>query len=131
VLLTALPVLLYLGLVVYSVFDALQTPAEELYRLTRGQWVAVIILIPLFGAVCWLLAAGPRRGRHEHAPGHPSGTGWAAHGLTQYPVGPDDDQDFIAGLARSQRKRTLTRPEDEQKPAEDTKKPKQDEDPAE
>jgi hypothetical protein len=125
VLLTALPALLYIGLVVYSVFDALQTPADELYRLTRGQWVAVIVLVPLFGAICWLLATGPRRGRHEHAPGHPVGTGWAAEGMTQYPVGPDDDPEFIAGLARTQRKRTLTRPDEE-----DEGKKKQDEDPA-
>ncbi len=123
-LLTALPVLLYIGLIVYSVFDALQTPAEELYRLTRGQWVAVIIVIPLFGAVLWLMASGPRRGRHEHAPGHPAGTGWAAEGMSQYPLGPDDDPDFIAGLNRAQRKRTLTQP-DEQPAAE--KKDEEDE----
>ncbi|MBT0767762.1 PLDc_N domain-containing protein [Kineosporia sp. J2-2] len=129
-LLTALPALLYIGLVVYSVIDAVQTPADELYRLTRGQWVAVIILVPLFGAVCWLLASGPRRGRHEHAPGHPSGTGWAAQGMTQYPVGPDDDPDFIAGLARAQRQRTLTRPDDDQE-KKGKKKPKPPERPEE
>ena len=116
-LLTTLPALLYIGLIVYSVFDALQTPPEELYRLTRGQWVATIILVPLFGAVLWLLASGPRRGgRHEHAPGHPTGTGWAAEGMSQYPVGPEDDPEFIAGLAQAQRKRTLTKPDDEQEP---------------
>ncbi|GAB6901164.1 PLD nuclease N-terminal domain-containing protein [Kineosporia succinea] len=112
-LLTALPALLYIGLIVYSVFDVMQTPPDELHRLTRGQWVAVVLVVPLFGAVFWLLTSGPRRGRHEHAPGHPSGTGWAAEGMTQYPVGPDDDPDFIAGLARAQRKRTLTRPDDD------------------
>lgn len=121
-LLTALPALLYIGLVVYSVFDALQTPADELYRLTRAQWIAVIVLVPLFGAVLWLMASGPRRGRHEHAPGHPSGTGWVAEGMTQFPVGPDDDPDFIAGLGRAQRKRTLTRPDEQPEEPEPGKK---------
>ena len=45
--------------------------------------------------------------------------------MTQYPVGPDDDPEFIAGLARTQRKRTLTRRDEE-----DEAKKKQDEDPA-
>jgi len=113
-LLTALPALLYIGLVVYSVFDALQAPTDDLHLLTRGQWLAVIVLVPLFGAICWLLSSGPRRGRHEHAPGHPAGTGWTAEGMSQFPLGPDDDSDFIAGLARAQRQRTLTRPDDDQ-----------------
>lgn len=131
-LLTALPVLLYIGLIVYSVFDALQTPADELYRLTRGQWIAAIVLVPLFGAVLWLLASGPRRGgRHEHAPGHPAGTGWAAEGMTQYPVGPDDDPDFIAGLARAQRKRTLTRPDETPGENPEAKPSKPDDEPGE
>lgn len=113
-MLTALPVLIYIGLVVYAVFDAVQTPTDELHLMTRGQWIATIILVPLFGAAGWLLTSGPHRGRHEHAPGHPAGTGWTAEGMSQFPIGPDDDPEFIAGLARAQRRRTLTRQDDDQ-----------------
>jgi hypothetical protein len=120
VLLSVLPVLLYIGLVVYSVIDCLQTPPSEVYRLSRGQWIAAIALIPLFGAVSWLLAGRPSRGRHERArigPDRADGYGWTAEGLAGHPIGPDDDPEFLAGLGRAQRerKRLLTRQEEDRR----------------
>jgi phospholipase D-like protein len=120
VLLSALPALAYLGLTVYSLIDCLQTPADELNRLSRGRWSAAIILIPVIGAVGWLLAGRPGRGRHERAPSGPdraAGYGWTAEGVAQHPIGPDDDPDFLAGLGRAQReqKRLLTRQEEDRR----------------
>jgi hypothetical protein len=115
-LLTALPALLYVALVVYSVIDCLQMPAAEIYRLSRGQWVAAILFIPLFGAITWMLAGRPNRGRHERARTvleRDDGYGWTAEGLAQYPIGPDDDPDFLAGLGRAQRLLTRQQEEDE------------------
>ena len=119
-LLSALPALAYLGLTVYSVIDCLQTPAEELHRPSRGWWLAAILLIPVVGAVGWLLAGRPGRGRHERAPSGPdrsAGYGWTAEGVAQHPIGPDDDADFLAGLGRAQREqqRLLTRQEEDRR----------------
>jgi hypothetical protein len=120
VLLSALPALVYLGLTVYAVIDCTQTPIGETHRLSSGQWVAVIVLIPLFGALCWMLVGRSGRGRHERAPAGPDrvdGYGWTAEGLAQYPIGPDDDPDFLAGLGRAQqeRQRILTRQEEDRR----------------
>jgi hypothetical protein len=124
VLLSALPALIYIGLVVYSVLDCLQTPGDELSRLTRGQWVTVILVLPLGGALAWLFvgrrgAAGPA-GRHERVrsgPNRAAGYGWTAEGAAQHPIGPDDDLEFLAGLGRAQaeRQRLLTRQEEDRR----------------
>ena len=119
-LLSALPALAYLGLTVYSLIDCLQTPAEELHRPSRGTWVAVILLVPVIGAVGWLLVGRSGRGRHERSPAGPersAGYGWTAEGAAQHPIGPDDDADFLAGLGRAQREqqRLLTRQEEDRR----------------
>jgi hypothetical protein len=119
VLLSALPVLVYAGLVVYSVIDCLQTPAADLHGLSRPSWVAVIVLIPLFGALTWLLTRRTSSSRrHERAPAGPDradGYGWTAEGVAGHPIGPDDDPEFLAGLGRAQRERQrlLTRQEED------------------
>jgi hypothetical protein len=120
VLLSALPALAYLGLTVYSVIDCLQTPEEELHRPSRSGWIAIILLVPVLGAVGWLLTGRAGRGRHERAPAGPdrsAGYGWTAEGVAQHPIGPDDDPDFLAGLGRAQREqqRLLTRQEEDRR----------------
>jgi hypothetical protein len=118
VLLSALPALLYVGLVVYSLIDCLQLPPDEVYRFSRGQWVAVILFIPLFGALTWLVAGRPSRGRHGRGRSRTTpaeGYDWVP--VARYPVGPDDDPDFLAGLGRAQRERQrlLTRQEEDRR----------------
>jgi phospholipase D-like protein len=120
VLLSTLPALAYLGLTVYSVIDCLQTPTPELHRLSRARWITVIILVPILGAVGWLVTGRPGRGRHERAPSGPeraAGYGWTAEGVAEHPIGPDDDPDFLAGLGRAHReqKRLLTRQEEDRR----------------
>jgi hypothetical protein len=123
VLLSALPALAYIGLVVYAVIDCLQTPIDEIPRLSRSGWIAVIVLIPLIGALSWLFA-GQSQGRrvvgrrHERAPAGPErtfGYGWTAEGVAQHPIGPDDDPEFMASLNRAQaeHQRLLTRQEED------------------
>ena len=123
-MLSALPALAglaCLGLTVYATIDCLQAPPEELYRMSRGRWIAMILLLPVVGAVTWLVANRPVRGRHGRpvsGPDHrPRGSGWTADGLAQHPLGPDDDPDFLAGLGRAQRERQrlLTRQEEERR----------------
>ena len=119
-LLSVLPALTYVGLVVYSVIDCLQTPDDEIDYLSRGGWIAVIVLVPLVGPLTWLFAGqstGSTR-RHERAPAGPersAGYGWTAEGAAQYPIGPDDDPDFLASLGRAQRDQQalLTRQEED------------------
>lgn len=127
-LLSALPTLVYVGLVVYSVIDCLQTPAEEVNRLSHLGWVAVIVLLPLVGAIGWIFAGRVGQGRrHERAPLGPDradGYGWTAEGVAQHPIGPDDDPEFLAGLGRAQREqnRLLTRQEEDRRRQEEDRR---------
>src|SRR3954447_18008127 len=118
-----MPALAYIGLVVYAVIDCLQTPSDEIQRLSRPGWLMVIVLIPLFGAVGWLLAGqtGGLR-RHARAPSGPEqadGYGWTVEGVAHYPIGPDDDPEFLASLATLSRtqneQRLLTRQEEDRR----------------
>lgn len=133
-LLSALPALAYLGLIVYSVIDCLQTPVEELPRPSRAWWITGILVIPVIGAVVWLLAGRPGHGRHERAPSGPdqsAGYGWTVEGVAQHPIGPDDDADFLASLGRAQREqnRLLTRQEEDRRRREE-KQRREGQDPA-
>ena len=63
----ALPILVILGLAVYSFFDVLQTKPGDFRRFSRTSWL-VIVLIPILGAALWFIAGRPRRSRKGYGP---------------------------------------------------------------
>ena len=79
--------LVQLGLLVYCLIDCIQTDTARVRNLPKPLWLLLIILLPLAGAVAWLVAGRPARQRR--APGGPR---------LQAPRGPDDDPDFLRGL---------------------------------
>lgn len=100
-----LPLLLELGLLVYALVDCIQTPAEAQRNLPKWAWIVLILVLPLIGSIAWLVAGRPDRRRAGAVP-------WPATGTAGYPeyerprggrggrtVAPDDDPDFLAGLA--------------------------------
>jgi hypothetical protein len=81
-----LPVLLVLGLVVYCLIEAAQTDTAQL-RLPKPVWLLLILLLPVLGALAWLLVGRPRHGAD-------------VSGQQRRPVAPDDDPDFLRKLGR-------------------------------
>lgn len=81
-MLRVLPALLALVLVIYAVVDCLQSDPHAVRNLPRMGWLAIIILVPVIGAVAWLVLGSPRQPRRRR-PGRPG------------PKGPDDDPDFL------------------------------------
>lgn len=79
------PVVLGLVLVIYALVDCLQSPAPQVRALSKPGWLAVIVLVPVLGAVAWLLAGRPQAG--------PAGVS-----APPRPVAPDDDPEFLAQL---------------------------------
>lgn len=65
---------------VYAVADCATIDRWRIQGLQRGWWIVVILLVPIFGAVLWL---------------------WLGRGrpLPARPVAPDDDVEFLRGLA--------------------------------
>lgn len=92
--LRGLPVLLELGLFVFCLIDAIQTPAEDHRNLAKGLWILLIILIPIVGGIAWLVAGRPQR-----VAGGPRATGFPEYERARWaPLAPDDDPAFLARL---------------------------------
>lgn len=72
--------------------------AERVRRLPRAAWVLVILLVPIVGAVAYLLAGRP-------APGGSGGSPARPFGPRPRPSSPDDDPDFLRTLDADQARR--------------------------
>lgn len=122
-------VLFAVGVWAYCLIDAIMTPQDELRSLTTLRWALLITVLPVLGAIAWLLAgradrrwrtpmmpshlAGmPRLGPQEAIRRHPAGRAMepGADGQPESrdcpavgslrPLGPDDDPDFLRELER-------------------------------
>ena len=76
-------------LTIYALVDCAVFDRNRIRGLPRWVWVFVIVLIPVIGAVLWLLIG---RGRRSNAAG--PGT------RVTRSMAPDDDPDFLRGLDR-------------------------------
>lgn len=86
----SIPILIILGLAVYSFFDVLKTDDSRIRRWPRSAWL-VIVLLPVIGAALWFGIGRPRRDRYD-APRIISLKS------NQRPMAPDDDPSFIRRL---------------------------------
>ena len=122
-------VLFAVGVWAYCLIDAIMTPQDELRSLTSMRWALLITVLPVIGAVAWLLAgrpdrrwrtsmmpphlAGmPRLGPQEAIRRHPAGRAmepdtdgqlesWECPAADGLrPIGPDDDPEFLRELER-------------------------------
>ena len=72
--------------VLYALIDAILTPGSEVRTLPKWLWILVVLVVPLLGAIAWLLA------------GRPQGVvvAGAAPGTRRgVPAAPDDDPAFL------------------------------------
>jgi hypothetical protein len=91
-------VLLAIGLVVYAAFDVLRSAEAERVGVSRGSWLVVVLLLPVFGAIAWLVVSrNARRGR-------------ATGRRPTRPSAPDDDPEFLLRLDLEQRRRQHDNP---------------------
>ena len=51
-----------LGLCVIAIIDCLSSEKRTVRALPKAVWIVVILLFPLVGPVCWLVAGRPQRG---------------------------------------------------------------------
>ena len=82
-------VLVVVGVMVYAFVDCLRADARELRRLPRPVWL-IGILVPLVGAIAYLLAGRPLPSEEEPA---------------VRPLAPDDDPEFLRRLDLERRRR--------------------------
>ena len=89
-----LAVLLIIGLIVYCVIDVIRSTDDERLGVHPILWVALILIVPLVGALVWLAVRWSRR-----TAGGPDAS--AGHRRT---TGPDDDPDFLSRLDDDRRR---------------------------
>jgi hypothetical protein len=100
--------LLLIALTVYCVADILRSEDDERLGAPPFLWVLLVVLIPFFGSVAWLLVSrGQRSGRVQDVPRVRPRRGLGRPGFGQEPraLGPDDDPDFLRRLDRERDRR--------------------------
>lgn len=85
-----MPILIWIALVVFAMVQCTQADPARVRTLPRPWWFPVILLLPIVGALAWVVAGRPLEG----VPGG-SSTGRPR----PRPVAPDDDPEFLASLA--------------------------------
>ena len=87
-----------IGLIVYCLIDAIQTPDPEVRNLPKMVWILLILFVPYIGPIVWLVAGRPQRGSARQVP-WPSTAGFPEHERPRV-LGPDDDPEFLREMKR-------------------------------
>ena len=106
-----MPFLISLALTIYALFSCIQTPDEEVPYLPKLVWVILIVLVPFVGPIAWLFLAWSYRQRAGGGqPRGPRPSGPLPSTGPPRSSAPDDDPEFLAWLARQQRRKSPPRP---------------------
>jgi hypothetical protein len=74
-----------LAIFVYGLVDVIRTDGRQTRGISKPSWIIVMIVLPVVGAILWLLIGRPR--------GTP-----AVRQNYSHPTSPDDDPDFLRNL---------------------------------
>ena len=112
---------LIVGLTLYTLLDAVRTPAHEARTLPKWLWVLVTLLFPVVGPLMWLILGRPKA---QPAAGGPR-PGFGQRRGTPAPSvsSPDDDEEYLRWLkAKAERERRSREAEsqDKQDPEDNT-----------
>ncbi|MEV0613944.1 PLD nuclease N-terminal domain-containing protein [Nonomuraea sp. NPDC050404] len=81
----------------FSLFDVVTTPEDEVRNVPKPLWILIVVLIPLLGGLIWMARGRPRAAQA------PRPTTWPVSPAPGMPKGPDDDPDFLRDLDRRMR----------------------------
>jgi len=81
--------LLMLALIAIAMISVLSAERDEIRRLPRGAWVAIILLLPVVGAALYLWLGRPIRRRQP----------WTVLPTPPRPLAPDDDPEFLRRIS--------------------------------
>ena len=97
-------VVLELLLLVYCVLNVATTPSDQVRNLPKPAWLLLVIALPLFGGIAWLVTGRPQRpDAGRRVPGAPPQRQPSAPTSRSTPsrsVSPDDDEEFLRSLRR-------------------------------
>ena len=113
---------LIVGLTLYTLLDAVRTPAHEARTLPKWLWVLVTLLFPVVGPIMWLILGRPKA---QPVAGTPR-AGFGQRRGTPAPSvsSPDDDEEYLRWLkAKAERERRSREAESTNKQDSDHKDP--------
>ena len=113
---------LIVGLTLYTLLDAVRTPAHEARTLPKWLWVLVTLLFPVVGPLMWLILGRPKA---QPAAGTPR-PGFGQRRNTPAPSvsSPDDDEEYLRWLkAKAERERRSREAESNDKQDSERKDP--------
>ena len=113
---------LIVGLTLYTLLDAVRTPAHEARTLPKWLWVLVTLLFPVVGPLMWLILGHPKA---QPAAGGPR-PGFGQRRGTPAPSvsSPDDDEEYLRWLkAKAERERRSREADSNNKQDSDHKDP--------
>ncbi|MGC5615247.1 PLD nuclease N-terminal domain-containing protein [Georgenia sp. Z1491] len=103
----AIPIVIAVGVIVFALIDCARSDDERMpARIPKGVWIVLILLLPVIGAVAWLVLSRTLA-RATGGPDRTGGTGSFGAGPTRQPrrpVAPDDDPEFLARLEADRRR---------------------------
>ncbi|MFE6997295.1 PLD nuclease N-terminal domain-containing protein [Microbacterium sp. NPDC057659] len=82
---------------VFSIVDCAAQPATRHRGVSKGAWVAIVVLIPVIGGILWFLLGRRRKGDRSDT----------------RPYAPDDDSEFLRGINRKEQDARIRELEEE------------------
>ena len=100
------PIVLAVALWIFAIIDCARTDKSLMPgRLSKGAWLALVIVLPVIGSLIWLWLSWQTK--------HPEGWGELGGGSRRQPprgpVAPDEDPEFLARLDAENRFREWER----------------------
>ena len=112
---------LIVGLTLYTLLDAVRTPAHEARTLPKWLWVLVTLLFPVVGPIMWLVLGRPKA---QPAGGTRAGFGQRRGTPAPSVSSPDDDEEYLRWLkAKAERERRSREAESQTKQDPERKDP--------
>ncbi|MDA0639215.1 MULTISPECIES: PLD nuclease N-terminal domain-containing protein [Nonomuraea] len=75
----------------FSLFDVITTPEEEVQQSPKAVWLIIVAAVPIVGGVFWMMRGRPKAVVAARPVAGEAGV---------MPKGPDDDPDFLKELER-------------------------------
>ncbi len=75
---------------VYGLVDVIRTDGRLTRGISKPAWIVVMIVLPVVGAILWLLIGRPRGASPQQQ-------------SQRHPIAPDDDPDFLRNLEARRR----------------------------
>jgi phospholipase D-like protein len=118
-----------IGLIIYCLIDAIQTPDGEIRNLPKWGWILLVLFVPWIGPIAWLMAGRSQSGSARKVPWPSTQTVGYPEYERPRPLGPDDDPEFLREMKRGndEQEQLLNRWEEDLRRREQQLKPPPDE----